>query len=401
MLLHVVGHPLKILFVQAQETFGADAFVHAQIMRHLNREEFVVHVACPRPEGSASSPAFEALSRIPDIRLHPVRFAPTLARRTPKDFLAALARGLVFPQDFLAIRRVIATEGVAIVHGSDRPRSALYSVALARGTRAKAVVHMHVKWSTDYGRASTLAVNQADAIFGISRFVSDSVVASGKPRERVHTLPNAIDVEKWDPRTDGSVVRAEFSIAPSAPVLVSVSRLFPWKGQRDLLRALAIVVRRFPDTKLLIVGADEPFAHHGSFTQELVALARDLGLLEHVIFTGQRSDIPALMAAADIFTLPSFEEPFGLVYLEAMAMERPIIALDNGGTPEVVEHGVTGLLSPAGDFAALAANITRLLADPGARRAMGSAGRARVLAMFSAQRLASDAQRAYRSLALA
>ena len=73
--------------------------------------------------------------------------------------------------------------------------------------------------------------------------------------------------------------------------------------------------------------------------------ARELGIEKNVIFTGPRSDIAELLAACDVFALPSFEEPFGLVFAEAMAMKRPVVALANGGTPEVVEHGKCGLLS--------------------------------------------------------
>jgi len=105
--------------------------------------------------------------------------------------------------------------------------------------------------------------------------------------------------------------------------------------------------------------------------------ASKLGIGENVIFTGQRSDIAALMAACDVFSLPSFEEPFGLVFAEAMAMKRPVVALTNGGTPEVVEHGKCGLLSPPGDIDALAANLLRLLDNPALRTQFGEYGRSR------------------------
>ena len=89
----------------------------------------------------------------------------------------------------------------------------------------------------------------------------------------------------------------------------------------------------------------------------------------------QRSDIAELLAACDVFALPSFEEPFGLVFAEAMAMKRPVVALANGGTPEVVEHGKCGLLSPPGDIDALAANLIRLLDNPELRTQFGEHGR--------------------------
>ena len=102
------------------------------------------------------------------------------------------------------------------------------------------------------------------------------------------------------------------------------------------------------------------------------------------------------MAAADVFTMPSFEEPFGLVFAEAMAMRLPIIGLDNGGTREVVRHGVDGLLSAPGDHAALVQHLTVLVDDPDLRRQMGAAGRARVEETFTVERMISDVARIYR-----
>jgi len=87
-----------------------------------------------------------------------------------------------------------------------------------------------------------------------------------------------------------------------------------------------------------------------------------------------------------------------LVFLEAMAMAKPVVAIDNGGTPEVVEHGRWGLLSPPWDIGALAANITTLVNDPELRSRLGREGRARVLDYFNAQRMARDAERAYEKI---
>jgi glycosyltransferase involved in cell wall biosynthesis len=169
---------------------------------------------------------------------------------------------------------------------------------------------------------------------------------------------------------------------------VSVARLFRWKGHFELLSALAQVKRKYSNVRLAIVGSDYP-ADSGT-TQMLEEHARELGVRENVVFTGQRSDIASLLAACDIFSLPSFEEPFGLVFAEAMAMKRPVVALTNGGTPEVVEHGRCGLLSPPGDIDALAANLLRLLDDPALRRQFGEYGRSRVEQHFTAARMASD-----------
>ncbi len=105
-----------------------------------------------------------------------------------------------------------------------------------------------------------------------------------------------------------------------------------------------------------------------------------------------------LMAAADVFAMPSVGEPFGLVYAEAMAMELPVVALDSGGTPEVVQHGTTGLLSAPGNLDALADNLSRLLADPDRRHRMGMNGRHRVETEFTSARMAADVAHVYQAV---
>ena len=104
---------------------------------------------------------------------------------------------------------------------------------------------------------------------------------------------------------------------------------------------------------------------------------------------------PFCDAACDVFALPSFEEPLGLVFLEASAMKKPVVALNNGGAPEVVEHGASGLLSAPGDQAALTNNLLTLLRAPGVRVRMGEYGRRQVEARFTPERLARDVEQLY------
>jgi glycosyltransferase involved in cell wall biosynthesis len=334
---------------------------------------------------------------IPRLRVRPTRFLPWPGGELDALTIVQTLRGLRgVPRDFWDLRRYVNANRIRIIHSTDRPRNALYSVLLGKVSGAKSIVHVHVKWSEAYSRAARWAVQEADAIFGISKYVAGTVVDMGRPPQDIHIVPNAIDATRWDPSTDGASFRRELGIAPDAPLLASVSRLFWWKGQRELLQAFELSRRERPELKLVIVGEDAP--GHSSFTRQLKGLAAALGVAEHVIFTGARSDIPRVMAACDVFTLPSFEEPFGLVFLEAMAMQRAVVAIDNGGTPEVVEHGRTGLLSPPWDVPALAANISTLVGDPELRRRFGQYGRQRVLDHFNAPRMAHDAAAAYEAV---
>jgi glycosyltransferase involved in cell wall biosynthesis len=390
---------INVLFLHSQNGFGADSAIHGHLMRHLDRDRFVVHVACSRGDASGPAPALLRFREIPDIHLRPTNFAPGFRHRSAGAILGQFGAAAAFPFEYANLARYIQRERIRIIHGTDRPRDAGYAVSLGKVTRAKSVVHVHVAWAHGYSTLAKWGVRNADGVFSISKFVTGTVAATGTPRERIHTVLNGIDLSGWDPQNvDGSGVRRELGIPTDAPVLASVSRLFGQKGQRELLRAFARVRAEVPSTWLLIVGADALEVHGGSFTTELKALAQELGVADRVVFTGGRSDIPQIMAACDVFSLPSFEEPFGLVFLEAMAMKKPVVSLDNGGTPEVVEHGLSGLLAPSGDIPALAEAIVTLLRDPELRDRMGEYGRSRVLDYFTAQRMARDAGDAYEAM---
>jgi len=390
-----VTEKIGVLFVLTQDGFGADTAIHAQLMRYLDRDKFVVHVACSAGDGRTLPEGLAKIRTIPDIRLRTVRFAPGFRQRSASTILKSLPGLAYFPADFVALRNYIVRERIRIVHSTERPRDAIYCVSLAKISGAKSIVHVHVKWAEGYSFPAKWGVRNADAVFSISSFVTDSVANLGRPRDSIHTVLNCIDASRWDPNTDGSAVRREFGIPKDALLFTSVSRLFAEKGQTQLVQAFAAARAEAPNLKLMIVGADEQWIHRGSYTEELKQLARELGVAEHVIFPGLRSDIPQIMAASDIFSMPSYEEPFGLVFLEAMAMKKPVLAVGNGGTPEVVEDGRSGLLSPAWDVPALTRNMLTLIRDPELRARMGEYGRSQVLNRFNAPRMARDAGNAY------
>jgi glycosyltransferase involved in cell wall biosynthesis len=245
------------------------------------------------------------------------------------------------------------------------------------------------------------ALHHADALVGVSKFVAETIVDMGYAPARVHAVPNGLELSNWlDVEVDGAAVRREFAMDADAPMLVTASRLFPSKGQHLIVAAQPAVRARFPAVKLLIVGLDDTRASGGSsYTAELRRMIGELGLDGNVVFTGWRPDLNRLMAACDIFVMPSLGEPFGMVYVEAMALRRPVVALDSGGVPEIIDHGGSGLLSPPDDVESIAANLTRLLAEPELRRRMGEHGRRRVVERFNSERMTEDMAALYTSLA--
>jgi glycosyltransferase involved in cell wall biosynthesis len=211
---------------------------------------------------------------------------------------------------------------------------------------------------------------------------------------------NGIDANRWHPETDGSLVRQEFEIADDEVALGIFSRMSVWKGHLDLAKALGEVANSNERFRVLVVGTDDlrSAPDRPPVSVELAELARQLGIDDKFILTGWRTDMERLMASVDIYAMPTFEEPCAVAFLEAMAMAKPIVALQSGGTPEIVPDGEVGLLAPVGDIEGLAERILRLMNDASLRHEMGAAGREHVMSTRTARQMAVDADRIYRAV---
>jgi glycosyltransferase involved in cell wall biosynthesis len=385
---------IGVLFTHARDQFLAPSQIHGLLMRHLDREHLAVHLAYAVGTGGKIHPSLKAFETIPHLHLRPTQFGPTLTGVSKTDIVrSVICTGPPSIVSLAGLVPYIKRHDIDIIHTEYKPRDAFYGVLLAKLTGIRTIVHVHSEYGDWIGGRVRWAMKEADAIIAISQFVARSVIAAGYPPEKVHYVFNSIDTTLWHYDSDRNLVRREFGLTPEVPLLVIVAGLDPIKGHKLLLEALALVRNQIPDVKLLVVGGEGPSANYISVLKQLT---HKLGLDEHVVFTGHRSDIQQILAAADLFTMPSDGEGFGLSFVEAMAMKKPVIGLDNGGTPEVVEHGKSGLLSPAGDVQQLTENILTLVNDPALRQRMGEYGRARVERDFNPQRMANDVEDIYR-----
>lgn len=215
---------------------------------------------------------------------------------------------------------------------------------------------------------------------------------TGAPPAKVVTVYNGIACDRFvRPEATAVAIRQEFNIPLTVPVVGMIGRLHPVKGHTFLLAALARLRQTCADVHLLIVG-------DGALRPALVSQVAAEGLVTAVTFTGTRADIPDILAALDIVALPSLWEGLPNVVLEAMAAAKPVVATAVGGTPEVVVSGVTGLLVPPGDVAALAEALAALLADPARARTMGVAGRQHVESHFTLAQTVKAVEDVYQTL---
>jgi glycosyltransferase involved in cell wall biosynthesis len=393
---------IGVLFMQSQEWFGADSQIHASIMRHLPRDRFDVHCAVSKQHGTETSDARRGVERIPDVKLRPTEFGPTFnANDGSRPAVETIRRSVPTIVSLLGLAWYIRRNRIRIVHCTEKPRDAINGTVVAFLGGARCVIHLHVKAENWIRWLVRRSMHHAAGLIGVTEFVAQSIRDQGYAPSRVFAVLNGLECDDWvDQSTDGPAVRREFGIAPETPLIASVSRLYRYKGQHELLKALPAVKEHYPDVMVLVVGEDDPraFQEAGSYTDELKALCRELSLEDNVVFTGFRRDVRAIMSACDIYSMPSFEEPFGMVFTEAMALERPVVALDNGGTKEVVVNGVTGLLSDRDDTGTLATNLLRLLDDPALRAEMGRKGKQRVVEFLNSKRMADEVAAVYETI---
>ena len=201
------------------------------------------------------------------------------------------------------------------------------------------------------------------------------------PREKVKVVPLGIDLLQFDPsHYDKNDARTSFGLSTNGYTIGVLGRLDKLKGQHVLLQAVPEVVKQHPNVTFLIAG-DETAGEHG-YKEYLMKLGRTLDIERYVKYVPFTEDVPRLMAALDVFVLPSFSETFGLVVVEAMAMERPIIATNAGGLPEIITNGKTGLLIKPRDATAVAWAIHRVLSDSDLRSSLGHLAREEALKRY-------------------
>ncbi|CAN5200454.1 GDP-mannose-dependent alpha-(1-6)-phosphatidylinositol monomannoside mannosyltransferase [soil metagenome] len=328
------------------------------------------------------------------------RLDPTATRvltsRAPGD--AAHDATLAYRVDRLGRRPLLPTRGLldavraaaedhgaeVVVFGAAWP---LASLAVRLGRLTLALTHGHEAGMTRVGLGPTVrhSLRGVDAVGVISAYTRAALAPWLPAATAVHWLPPGVDVDAFHPDVDGAPVRARLGVGATQPLVMCVARLVARKGQDALVRAWPAVSDRVPGARLVLAGT-------GPLRGRLEARVRTLRVAEAVTLAGPVAwaDLPAFHAAADVFAMPCRTrlggldvEGLGIVYLEAQACGRPVVAGRSGGAAEAVLPGQTGLVVDGRSTAELAAAVVDLLEDPPRRRRMGGAGRAFVAGRFA------------------
>jgi glycosyltransferase involved in cell wall biosynthesis len=210
--------------------------------------------------------------------------------------------------------------------------------------------------------------------------------------EKIEVLIPGVDPNTYHPYVDGSPIREKIGIDSDVPLVAMVARFENVKGHEYFLDAARLILDAIPEAYFAIAGENVFSVSKDALykRQILLTVKYDPRLRARVTFLGFWPDVREVMAAADVMVTSSWFESLSMVALESMSMQRPIVSTSVGGPAETVEDGVTGYLVTPRDSKAIAERVIELLHNPARRQQMGEAGRAHVVANFSAQKYAAS-----------
>lgn len=316
----------------------------------------------------------------------------------PLHFLDA--RNLRDRAAFGRLLALLARGGFDVLHAHLAYASIWAAHAGARaGVPVVATLHVAPEaappWSREAVRRRLLVRalrRRAAAVLAVSAAVREAWAGHGLPPASVEVVPNGVDVAGLAaPRPKARArLRAELGVAGGAPLLLAVAALREGKGLETLIAALGSLAETATAPSCAVAG-------DGPLRGELERFSAERGASIH--WLGLRRDVPDLLAAADLFVLPSERDALPTVLLEAMAAGLSVVATSVGGIPEIVDDGESGVLVAPGDAAALAAALRELAGDPEARRRLGAAGQRRARERFALDAWAARLETLYRSVA--
>lgn len=220
-------------------------------------------------------------------------------------------------------------------------------------------------------------IHKSDGVTTVSKYLQQ-LTQQQVGREDIEVIPNFVDTTFFQKLPNQDC--AKHSLAPQGePVLVHISNFRPLKRIRDVILIFQKVLEK-RRVRLVLVG-DGP---ERSMAEKY---CRDNNLMNHVLFVGRQDNLPDLLSCAEVLLLPSETESFGLVALEAMSCEVPVVATEVGGLPEVVIHGETGFLAPVGAVDTMAGYCLQIFEDRHLRRKFGQAGRQRAVDVFDQKKI--------------
>ena len=382
--------PVAVALIESSIGLSGSTMSLSTLVRCLDRDRFEPHVIVARADQEAY------LQDKVGAWLRVVRIAPRRRVRARVPWLGKLGALLDFLTVTLpyanALRRFVTQHHVRLIHQNNG-----FDVAALLASRWSGVPLVAYQRGREWD--SRLVRRLAPLA---ARYIANSCVTRGNLLDlgvspgQVSVVYPPIDLDAFDADRPPAhkFTREVVGIPREVPCIGIIGQLQEWKGHKVFIRAFRQVLLAVPEAWACVVGAPPPGGE--AYERELRDLARQLGVAERVVFVGFVGDIPSALQLLDIVVHASVEpEPFGRVIAEAMAMRKPVIASDEGGPREIIEHDRTGLLFPCGDDGALAGSIVSLLRDRPRAQRLAEAGFAHSRERFSAVRHARLVESVY------
>ena len=346
-------------------------------------------------------------------RLNPQRFKPIvmcLEGGRPLDFLRNKGvettdlklKRIYTPYAFLKaieIFRIIKQYNVKIVITYHESSDFLGSV-VAKLAGVPVIISSRRDMGYKLKKRHILIYKLINRLFNRIITVSDAVKnvicnRENAPLHKIVTIHNGVELEKFSKQLDRNTIKQSLGLRSNRPIIGILAGLRPIKGHKYFLEAASLILQKFPETYFLIVGW---YDKNGDYFKELKALIRKLNIEENVIFIGGRSDIPEVLSIVDVPVFSSINEGFSNAVLEAMAVGKPVVATNSGGTSEAVIDGETGILVPPCNSEALASAVMVLLDNPEKAKNMGEEGKKRAKQLFSINKMIQSIENLYEKL---
>lgn len=357
--------PLRVLFAINNLEVGGAEMLTFELVRRLDRSRFAAEVACMREAGELG----RRLAH--EIPVHANLLAAKYDVRVLWKLTRLLRRGRF--------------DAIVTVGAGDRMFWGRLAAGLARTPVVISALHS-TGWPDVVGHLNRLLTPLSSAFVGCAEPHAEYLrEVEHFPAERVHWIPNGVDVARFQPAPKNERLLAELGIPARKKIVGLVAQLRPEKNHELFLETAALVLRSEPQTQFVLIG-------HGPRRDDLEALAVRLGIAKNVHFLGARRDIPELLRLFDIFCLTSKIEANPVSILEAQATSVPVVATRVGSIPQTVIPGVTGYLAESGNSAELSTHLLRLLQDECHRQQVGAQARANVIQHWSLERMVEGYQ---------
>jgi glycosyltransferase involved in cell wall biosynthesis len=266
--------------------------------------------------------------------------------------------------------------GPDVVYSSQQHYDCRAASRVARSLSVPQIVHLHYTVGPWLRRVVLHQLRTTDRVVAVSDFVRRQAIRHGVPEHRVTTIYNTVPAYVRPDDSTAQTLRRKLGLPDDQYVFGLVARFDPGKGHLDAIAAFERVAQQRDDVSLVLVGS-------GRIERKIRARARRSPVADRILLTGQRSDVPELLSVFDALVHPATQDPCPLAVLEAMAAALPVIAYDDGGLPELVESGVTGVLVGHGDVGALAEAMLGLREEVSLGCDLGAAAARRVASDFS------------------